>query len=171
MNKVFQLLGKPLGFRLSNTAGNTNVVTAQEETYITNGKSAFRFPVGIESIPAACGPIDPPREDGSHSLQNERNIYKTIGSNVDVPLQSLGRGISLDDFRKIFHKLDDSDAVSVKVDLKRMKDIVDALVPFTSGEFNTATLEVHRKDPNQVRVKVVQQDGKKIESILMALVE
>ena len=171
MNKVFQLLGKPLGKKLTDIRGNGNVVTAQEETYITNGKSAIRFPVGIESIPAACGPTDPPREDGSHSLQNERNIYKTIGSGVDVPLESLGGGISLDNFRNIFHKTNDQDVVSVKVDLKKLKDIVDALVPFTSGDFNTATLELGRKDPNQVRIKVAQRDEKTIESILMALVD
>ena len=169
MNKIFQLLGKPLGKKLTDIRGNAHVVTAQEETYITNGKSAMRFPVGIECIPAACGPIDPPREDGSHSLQNERNVYKTIGSGVDVPLQSFGGGITLDAFRNIFHKTDDPDVVSVKVDLKRMKDIVDALVPFTSGEFNTATLEVGRK-LNQVRINVIQQDGKTIDSILMVLV-
>ncbi|MGB0364411.1 MAG: hypothetical protein ACPGJO_15450, partial [bacterium] len=116
-------------------------------------------------------PIDPPREDGSHSLQNERNIYKTIGSGVDVPLQSFGGGISLDNFRNIFHKSDDPDVVSVKVDLKRLKDIVDALVPFTSGDFNTATLELGRKDPSQVRINVVQADGKTIETILMALAD
>ena len=171
MNKVFQLLGKPIGRRLYCTHGNDNIVTSKEETYITNGKTAIRFPVGIECIPAGCGPIDPPREDGSHSLQNERNIYKVIGSGVNAPLKSFGGGITLDAFRNIFHKTDDPDVLSVKVDLKRLKDLVDALVPFTSGEFNTATLEVGRKDPHQIRINVVQKDGKTIETILMALVD
>ena len=171
MNKVFQLLGKPLGKKLTDTGRTSHVVTAQEETYITNGKSAIRFPVGIECIPSACGPIDPPREDGSHSLQNERNVYKSIGSGVDVPLENFGGGISLDNFRNIFHKTE-TDVVSVNVDLKRLKDIVDALVPFTSGEYNTATLEVGRKDPiSQIRINLIQQDGKTIDTILMALVD